>query len=157
MSNSTVHEETAAKDLRKKRKNRARYKVRAAWIAFIGRIVAQFVGSAASIMLALVLVGRHQPADRAEHAAGGTSQPTATWVSPLETGQPGPVVVVLPLDRVEGDAQQKLVAAIATALAQNPSAPSRPRRPLHRASGPETPQPNLVLARSLEGGSDPRK
>lgn len=43
---------------RKKKKD----KVRAAWISFVGRIIAQFVGAAATIGLGLFLLQRHQPA-----------------------------------------------------------------------------------------------
>ena len=42
------------------KKNKKRDKVRSAWIGFVGRIVAQFVGAAASILLALMFVQKYQ-------------------------------------------------------------------------------------------------
>jgi TolB-like protein len=47
-------------DIEKKR-NKHNKKVRSAWISFVGRIVAQFVGSAATIVLGLLLLHKYQP------------------------------------------------------------------------------------------------
>jgi TolB-like protein len=47
---------SAPSDAKRKKK-----KVRSVWIAFVGRIVAQFVGSAATIVLGLMLLHKYQP------------------------------------------------------------------------------------------------
>jgi hypothetical protein len=60
MSNSEPVEGTPivpAEDLLKKKKKRD--KVRSAWISFMGRIVAQIVGAAATIALTLVFVQKY--------------------------------------------------------------------------------------------------
>ena len=50
----------------KDKASKKRKKVRSVWISFVGRIVAQFVGSAATILLGLVLLHKYQqlPEDR---------------------------------------------------------------------------------------------
>ena len=50
---------TIADDHKKRKKIK---KVRSVWISFVGRILAQFVGSAATIVLGLLLLHKYQPA-----------------------------------------------------------------------------------------------
>jgi TolB-like protein len=65
--------EPASPAERKARKKQR--KVRSAWIAFVGRIVAQFVGSAATIVLGLILLHKYQP------VASGTTATSALAAS----------------------------------------------------------------------------
>jgi hypothetical protein len=57
---------TPRDDAVKKRQRRAN-KVRSAWISFVGRIVAQFVGSAATIVLGLILLQKHSASEAMWH------------------------------------------------------------------------------------------
>ena len=96
---------------KKKKKN----KVRAAWISFVGRIIAQFVGAAAAIGLGLLLMERHQAASRA------TSSPVKRVV---ETVAGKTSIAVLPFEDFSGDAQQPSLAdamteALVTELVKN--------------------------------------
>jgi TolB-like protein len=86
---------------------RKKDKVRAAWISFVGRIVAQFIGAAASILLGLMFVHKYQDTAHSAHAeAAPLSAPAAqqpptlarekrdpsdTWIAvlPLEDYSPG--------------------------------------------------------------------
>jgi hypothetical protein len=102
--------------------------VRGAWISFVGRIIAQFVGSAASIVLGLALIERHHAAVTAAQTA---TVPTAA-VAPAPA-LPGPAVLVVPLQSVAPDQQQLLVdqlaAAIKAAVGENASVAVVPRIP----------------------------
>jgi len=104
---------------RKRRKNR-RARVRGAWIAFVGRIVAQFVGSAASIILALVLMGKYQPggpAATSTAAGAGAVQPATVSLPAVDAGGAVPMLVVLPSHRLSALEREQLAAAIDAALA----------------------------------------
>jgi hypothetical protein len=104
---------------RTKKKKHRRSRVRSAWISFVGRILAQFVGSAASILLALILVGNHQPAAVPNAAATATAAPGGS--------KQAPVVVVLSLDSLSGNASGDVSAAINAALRRDtPSAAGVP-------------------------------
>jgi hypothetical protein len=114
---------------KKRRKNR-RARVRGAWIAFVGRIVAQFVGSAASIVLALVLMGKYQPGGPAATgaaAAAGAVEPATVSRPAVESDGAGPMVVVLPSHRLSPRDRDQLVAAIDAALAATASGGSTAR------------------------------
>jgi hypothetical protein len=170
MSNSMTessHDETVALSKRKKRHRRER--VRGAWISFIGRIVAQFVGSAASILLALVLVGKYRPADAV--AKGGTAAPSAAvHASAIPQPAPGsnqavPLVVVVPIDGFSPDGRRALSAAISAALERGdfsatssprPAAPLRGARRTARETKGDA-EVRFLLARSLEDTPDVRK
>jgi TolB-like protein len=64
--------EAAVDDHKKRKKHK---KVRSVWISFVGRIVAQFVGSAATIVLGLVLLHKYQPGGSKGDAAGSNTNP----------------------------------------------------------------------------------
>jgi TolB-like protein len=84
---------------RKKKKD----KIRAAWISFIGRILAQFVGAAATIALGLMLLDRHH------HASLTASTPAVRQVSTGSTmGKPS--IAVLPFQHVSGDTRREHIA-----------------------------------------------
>ena len=74
-------------DIVKKRKKQK--KLRSVWISFVGRIVAQFVGSAATIVLGLLLLHKYQPGNAKSDAAAHNTKP-----------KPAAVVAVSPHTRV---------------------------------------------------------
>jgi TolB-like protein len=107
----------------KKRDKRSR-KVRSAWIAFVGRIVAQFVGSAATIVLGLMLLQKHVASEAKLHTA--TAAVTDSRVQAIKGG---PVeatsVAVLPLRGFTADGTSAPLAdgvtdALTSELAQIP-------------------------------------
>jgi TolB-like protein len=63
-------------------KGKKRKKVRSVWIAFVGRILAQFVGSAATIGLGLLLLYKYEPS--------AASAKTGSIVSPAATASLAP-------------------------------------------------------------------
>jgi hypothetical protein len=113
----------AGKEARKRKRQRARF--RGAWISFVGRIIAQFVGSAASIVLGIALIERHHSAVTASTAA---APPAA--VAPAQA-LPGPTLLVVPLQHVPRDQQdllvEQLAAAIRAAVADHASVAVVPR------------------------------
>ncbi len=103
-----------SKEARKKRKRRNE-KVRGAWIAFVGRIVAQFVGSAASIVLGLALIHSHQaPAAaplQATVAVRPAMAPPGRVVSlTAKRDSVRPSLVVLPMESFSAEAGQEPLA-----------------------------------------------
>jgi TolB-like protein len=108
----------------KKRERRAK-KVRSAWISFVGRIVAQFVGSAATIVLGLILLQRHSASEALWHK---TAAPPATEarVQPVKSAPVEPAsVAVLPLRGFSADSSSSALAtsmsdALTSELAQIP-------------------------------------
>jgi TolB-like protein len=89
---SLPKENTAAKS------RKGRKKVRSAWISFVGRIIAQFVGSAATIGLGVMLLYKYQPgaADAAKLEASAASSAQVVDVrSTLSHGESS--IAVLPL------------------------------------------------------------
>jgi TolB-like protein len=103
----TPHDKSA-----KKRKK----KVRSVWISFVGRIVAQFVGSAATIVLGLLLLQKYQPSGKATTTSHGVSTQTqvADSATRLTTFTSHPVddfaLAVLPLSTYTADASREFVA-----------------------------------------------
>jgi TolB-like protein/Tfp pilus assembly protein PilF len=101
-------------------------KVRSAWISFVGRIVAQVVGAAATVALTLFVVQRAQnsPADTREAGAstapatpaGGPATPTDVAPATGPTAVPALTppaelaIAVLPLDNFSGDPSQDYFA-----------------------------------------------
>jgi TolB-like protein len=90
-------------------------KLRAAWISFVGRIIAQFVGVAAAIGLGLMLMERHQ-------AASQTTSPQVKRVAVNTAGKRS--IAVLPFEDFSGDPQQPSLAdamteALVTELAKS--------------------------------------
>jgi TolB-like protein len=112
-------------ELEEEKREKKRNKVRSAWISFVGRIVAQFVGASASILLGMALLQKYQTAH-----ANPPDAPTVTPVAqhPVPTarergfsGQPS--LAVLPLEAFSSEPGQKHLAAamtdsLITALAQ---------------------------------------
>jgi len=94
-----------------KKAKKKKDKVRAAWISFVGRIVAQFVGAAATIVLGLFLFQRYQ----APHgdAGGAAETPTPEREVRVRRGVaiPGTTsLAVLPLQNFSADPQQEYFA-----------------------------------------------
>src|SRR5215212_7575948 len=88
----------ATPPIRKKKKD----KVRSAWISFLGRIVAQVVGAAASIALAVMFVQKSKTTDVPAPAAAVTSsQIAARAVTKRADGRL--TLAVLPLSNYSAD------------------------------------------------------
>lgn len=94
-----------ARKLKKKKK-----KARAAWISFAGRVIAQIVGAAASIILGVHVVGKYT---RSENQAGSVS---VTRAASASAALPGAVerghssLAVLPVQNFSGDPKQDYFA-----------------------------------------------
>jgi TolB-like protein len=125
LATETTPQTTTSRSSSKKRDKRSR-KVRSAWISFVGRIVAQFVGSAATIVLGLMLLQKHSLAEAKTHAA--TAPVSDSRVQPVKSG---PVeaasVAVLPLRGFTADGTASPLAdgvteALTSELAQIPGA-----------------------------------
>ncbi len=89
-------DEAAAAAEKKKKKKKA--KVRSAWISFAGRIVAQIVGAAATIVLGIYLVTNHRA------SSDGEAAPRAARTARAASAEPS--LAVLPFDNYSGDASQ---------------------------------------------------
>jgi TolB-like protein len=103
-------------------KKKGRKKLRGVWISFVGRIVAQFVGSAATIVLALMFLQKYQAnsrdtVDRAPQSRTAVTAASATE-APRERRHPSEKwLAVLPLENLSGDpAQDHLARAMTEAL-----------------------------------------
>ena len=86
-----------------KRRDKQRAKTRDAWITFIGRVVAQLVGAAATVALGFLLAGRLQRG------------PTPPDVQPTASPRPSAAsrataIAVLPLQNLSGDPKQEFFA-----------------------------------------------
>jgi TolB-like protein/Flp pilus assembly protein TadD len=91
----------------KKRRKKAE-KARKHWLTFIGRVVAQVVGAAASVGLGLLVIQRYQQA--AQPAAVVDAGPTRP-AAPARPRRPGPVTIaVLPLANLSGDPDREYFA-----------------------------------------------
>lgn len=91
-------------------------KIRSAWISFAGRIVAQLIGSIATVTLGVVVLGgRHAP-----QAAQQTVEPPAKTVmvaTPIRThGET--VIVVMPIGQ-DGRVDQALAANVANTVVES--------------------------------------
>jgi TolB-like protein len=97
-------------DVHKKRKKNK--KVRSVWISFVGRIVAQFVGSAATIVLGLLLLHKYQPSNSKGDAAGANTNPkpaAVVTVSPyVRTAENS--IAVLPLRNLSRESSDQYLA-----------------------------------------------
>jgi TolB-like protein len=117
---------TADPALEERKLFKKRNKVRSAWISFVGRIVAQFVGASASIILGMALLQKYQTA----HANPGDQPPAVTPVAQhpraavRERAVSGQLALaVLPLEAFSLEPRQKHMAAamtdaLITAMAQ---------------------------------------
>lgn len=113
-------------DIEEQKRRKKRSKVRSAWISFVGRIVAQFVGATASILLGMALLQKYQTA----HTNPADQPPAVTPVAqhpPAVSRDRGfsrlPSLAVLPLEAFSTESGQKHLAgamteALITALAQ---------------------------------------
>ncbi len=112
-------------DIEAQKLQKKRNKVRSAWISFVGRIIAQFVGATASILLGMALLQKYQtahanPADQPTAATPVAQHPHASRDRGF-SGQPS--LAVLPLEAFSTESRQKHMAgamteALITALAQ---------------------------------------
>jgi TolB-like protein len=121
--------ETASAGERKVHKKRN--KVRSAWISFVGRIIAQFVGSAATIVLGLMLLQKYQPAAKATATASAADK-TAAVPATLQGHDDRNSVAVLPLrsfssERVGTDIADSMTDVVTAALADIPGLRVVPR------------------------------
>jgi TolB-like protein len=105
---------------------RRKNKVRAAWISFVGRILAQAIGAVASVMLGLMVLSRYGLPERAATPSASESQakPVSTLVAPKPPRAPGDLAIaVLPIQNYSPDTAQTYFAdgvteALITELAQ---------------------------------------
>jgi TolB-like protein len=99
--------EAAANKKKKKKKD----KVRSAWISFAGRIVAQILGAAATVILGIYVVSNY----KAGSDRGAASSARVTREARPNAGEPS--VAVLPFDNFSGDpSQEYFVDGITEAL-----------------------------------------
>ena len=99
-----------------KKKKKKKAKVRSAWISFVGRIVAQVIGAAATVALGLAIAGRIR--ERETPPAAPPPSPRAAVPRPSELS-----LVVLPLENLSGRKEEDYFAdgmteALITDLAQ---------------------------------------
>jgi TolB-like protein/Tfp pilus assembly protein PilF len=89
------------------KKKKKKGKVRAAWISFVGRVLAQVVGAAATVTLGIMIAGRMRPAAVRETPPSPNPRPARAAVV-----EPGALVAiaVLPLLNLSGDAKQEYFA-----------------------------------------------
>jgi len=107
-------------------REKKRNKVRSAWISFVGRIVAQFVGASASILLGMALLQRYNAAQAKPDGTPPAVTTVAQHPQPVvrQRGWSGqPSLAVLPLAAFSADPRQKNLAdamteALITTLAQ---------------------------------------
>jgi TolB-like protein len=105
------------KDARRSKRKAA--KLRAVWISFTGRIVAQFVGSAASIVLGMSLIHSYKAPAQEPGKATLASEPGATYQGRVARtndagGRPRPSIVVLPFDDYSQDAPSERFGQVLT-------------------------------------------
>ena len=85
-----------------RKKKKKKDKVRSAWISFVGRIIAQIMGAAATITLGLMLVQKYAPA-----SAQAVAEPAVARVLlPVRATTPGEAsLAVLPLQNISADGE----------------------------------------------------
>jgi TolB-like protein len=113
-------------DLEEQKRQKKRNKIRSAWISFVGRILAQFVGASASILLGMILLQKYQtahakPESQPQAVAPVAQRPQAAIRERGFSRQPS--LAVLPLEAFSSEPRQKQLAAsmteaLITALAQ---------------------------------------
>jgi len=109
------------------KKHKKHKKVRSVWISFVGRILAQFVGSAATIVLGLLLLHKYQPGNSKGDAAGSNNNPkpaAVVAVSPHIRAAENSIAV-LPLRNLSRESSDQYLAdsmtdVLKTTLAQIP-------------------------------------
>ena len=119
-----THSAEMPAEIHKKRKKHK--KVRSVWISFVGRILAQFVGSAATIVLGLLLLHKYQPGSSKGDAAGSSNpKPTAVVAVSPHTRAAENSIAVLPLRNLSRESSDQYLAdsmtdVLKTTLAQIP-------------------------------------
>ncbi len=104
-----VREEASAPSTPESKSQKKKDKVRSAWISFVGRIVAQLVGAAATVSLGLYVVQRYQAPAAVQPAAAQPSSGAEARPAAHRTRSPraaGVSLAVLPLDDYSGQADQ---------------------------------------------------
>jgi TolB-like protein len=95
------------------KKRKKHKKVRSVWISFVGRIVAQFVGSAATIVLGLLLLHKYQPSSSKTDAADShikTKLAAAVDVAPRTRAAAENSIAVLPLRNLSRESSDQYLA-----------------------------------------------
>ena len=126
---------TSAEKKRKKKKD----KLRSAWISFIGRILAQVLGAAASVALGLFILnkapkGADRSPDREPRGAVTAAKAAARPVAARSRQSDDMALAVLPLQNFSGDAQQDFFAAGMTEALTADLAQTRSLRVVSRTS-----------------------
>ncbi len=88
-------------------------KVRAAWISFVGRIIAQAIGAVASVMLGLMVLTRYGLPERAPapSATESAAKPVSTLAAQKAPRAPGDLAIaVLPIQNYSADTAQTYFA-----------------------------------------------
>ena len=102
--------ESAADKIKRKRN-----KVRSAWISFVGRIVAQMMGAAATIALGLIVVQHYRVPE--SETARGEGKGESTVAAAARVVSPGTLsIAVLPLEIYARPARQELADAMTEAV-----------------------------------------
>jgi TolB-like protein len=92
-------------------------KVRAAWISFVGRIVAQIAGAAATIVIGLAVVSKISSGGDSANRGSREVPPVATSAPCRVESNPGNVdLAVLPFENLSGGAHDAFVDGITAAL-----------------------------------------
>ena len=102
--------ESAADKIKKKRN-----KVRSAWISFVGRIVAQAMGAAATVALGLIVV-QHYGIPEAAPASGDGKDESGITAAARVVSTGALSIAVLPLETYAGPARQELADAMTEAV-----------------------------------------
>ena len=102
--------ESAADKIKKKRN-----KVRSAWISFVGRIVAQAMGAAATVALGLIVV-QHYGIPEAAPASGDGKDESGITAATRVVSTGALSIAVLPLETYAGPARQELADAMTEAV-----------------------------------------
>ncbi len=132
-----------------RRTKKKKDKIRSAWIAFVGRILAQFIGAAATVGLGLILARQIQVVDRSPQAPPATSPAVPALSAPLVPRAAGVFIAVLPLVNLSGDPEQEyftdsLTEAIITDLAKVRALRVVSRTSVMRYKGGNRPLPEIA-------------
>jgi TolB-like protein len=124
-------------------------KLRSAWIAFVGRIIAQFIGAAATVGLGLILARHIQVADRSPKGTQAPATPASAALAAPAVARAGVSIAVLPLVNLSGDAEQdyfadSLTEAIITDLAKVRALRVISRTSVMRYKGANRPLPEIA-------------
>lgn len=160
-SASGVDARQAAAEAEKKRLKK-RGKVRAAWIAFVGRILAHFIGAAATIALGLMFLQQYQATsgDTARRLGPDGAVATVPLVQARVPDAERSLIAVLPFENHSGDAALDHVSDAMTealtaelSLAEGLGVVSRTSSMSYRGQGKAVPEiaRELMVGWLLEG------